>query len=234
MHGDSPAFVLREPGKIILLVFIIEYNETPLLWSTPFSIIFLLSYPKHTPFYHNINQSAFNQSKKQTLRPSAHTAGTAMADIASVRRRRWERFTSDSLIEADRPSAIAAAKGNDDVTDGRTSDKDGAMNVGTLKKGDGVVDDDIIPSEFECVLCLRCDFSACCPRSGSVWSLETGGHVALLCDAGQFSSFALLVADRMYVRSQYANKAKGLLLCDVGTFIHRKAKKERSTVVVYI
>lgn len=78
-----------------------------------------------------------------------------MADIASIQRIRWERFTADSLVEAAGSSAIATAKGND-RTDDQKTDKDGAINH-TLKKGDGGVDEDIIPSEFECVLCLRCD-----------------------------------------------------------------------------
>lgn len=79
-----------------------------------------------------------------------------MADIASIQRIRWERFTADSHVEEADSSVIATAKGND-RTDDQETDHNGAINHTLKKRDDGGVDEDIIPSEFECVLCLRCD-----------------------------------------------------------------------------
>lgn len=62
-----------------------------------------------------------------------------MNDIASVRRRRWEMFAADS----------EPARGSD--ADLKHDEKEKDLGA----KGDDDDTDNAIPSEFECILCLR-------------------------------------------------------------------------------
>lgn len=62
-----------------------------------------------------------------------------MTDIANIRRRRLERLANNSVPVAAKPQGAP---------------EDGAEDGGIVEEQK--TQDSIIPSEFECILCLRC------------------------------------------------------------------------------
>lgn len=90
-----------------------------------------------------------------------------MADIANIRRRRLERLVINPV-----PVAAAEAKAAEDAPSKKSSKgKSGGMTAQATQ-------DSSIPSEFECILCLRCVSSRHC-GTGRGWarfvrSLEKG------------------------------------------------------------
>lgn len=72
-----------------------------------------------------------------------------MTDVAAVRRRRWERFATDAG-----ESNSAGTKSDED--EGGAIKAQASSIVDDQDDGDiNSVDSGAIPSEFECILCLR-------------------------------------------------------------------------------
>lgn len=69
-----------------------------------------------------------------------------MADIATIRRRRLEALAANSA-QAARPEAMPAEA---------PAQQSAAKSGGKAKMGPEETQDAVIPSEFECILCLRC------------------------------------------------------------------------------
>lgn len=93
-----------------------------------------------------------------------------MADIANIRRRRLERLANNSVRTSARPDDAAEVA--------RPSTK------ASIKKGGGIMEqqttqDSTIPSEFECILCLRCVSFRHRGTKGGVFVLLTGKWFSL-------------------------------------------------------
>lgn len=76
-----------------------------------------------------------------------------MADIADIRRRRLEALAANSAGAASQSSAVAVAERAARSAREKMEKQGGAMLAAGLVEE---TDDSIVPSEFECILCLRC------------------------------------------------------------------------------